>query len=642
MDLESKLKEELNDKQFEVATHTDGPLVVMAGAGSGKTHVVMNRIAYLVYKGTKAERILVVTFTNAAADEIIGRASNLYDSVCSKIKAGTYHKFCNTMLRIYGQAIGINNYTILSGSDNKNLIDYVKSSDIRFKDLKNFPSSKVLVSIYSKAVNCQTDIKTILTSDQKWMKYLEYVNEIELLQESVRNYCKEVQKYNYDDLLIYMNELLDNDEICEKIANKFDYIMVDEFQDTNNLQEDILLKLSKYNKNIMVVGDISQSIYAFRGANVRNLQNFNKVIPNCKTVVLDTNYRSTQQVLDFANEVMNNNVQSWDYYDMKSADDKKGGLPQWIKPYDEFEQTNNVFDLIREFHSKGVKYSDMAVIERGSMSSFNLESELMKANIPFEKRGGMKFMDYDCVGDMLAYLSIIVKPYDLLSWFRILKIHPFIGNANAKKIADNCTNEGFLVEDKYKSRKYYHELDELDTHYTIFRNEENFHKVIDKIIDFYFDVRQRALNFSKMKDEYKIDAQEAIERDKEVLEQFKNMSTKYETITAFLDDLVLDSISEEKSDEDRLIITTIHSAKGLEWKIVFVIDCVNGSLPAYIDESTYFTEADEEELRCFYVAVTRAKEYLYLFSPKFKMKAGFYDKVKPTHYLTTKYIQNCC
>lgn len=642
MNLESKLKNELNTEQYEAATHKNGPAVVMAGAGSGKTHTLISRISYLVDNWVVPERILLLTFTNAAADEMKSRAANLYDESCKKVVACTYHKFCNLMLRYYGKYIGIKNYNILTPIENKNLIDYVKSSDDRYKNLSDFPSSKTLMAIYSKAINCQWTIEDTMRKHDKWITYIDYVNEITELYDEITKYCNLVQKYNYDDLLIYMNKLLDEDDLCEKIATKFDYIMVDEFQDTNNLQEDILLKLSKYNKNIMVVGDISQSIYAFRGANVRHLQQFANNFEGCKTIVLNTNYRSSQQILDFANEIMNNNVSSWTYYNMKSYNDKKGPLPQIARPFDMFDQSDNVLSLIKTFHDKGIPYNDMAIIERGSMSSFNIESELTKLNIPYEKRGGMKFMDYDCIGDMLAYLTVIARPYDILSWFRLLKLHSYIGNVTAKKIADNCKLAGFLTDDKYKGRKFYNELDKLDTYYNYFKNETDFHKVFDKIVEFYFDVRQRALNNSKMKNDARIDAQEAIERDRLIVDQLKNMSSKYNTIISFLDDLALDSVSEDESNDDKLVVTTVHSAKGLEWKIVFIIDCINGLFPSHIDRTIqYNTEEDEEELRCFYVAITRAKDYLYLFSPKIKITAGMTERAIPTHYLTTKPLINC-
>lgn len=640
-DFESKLKEKLNDEQFETVIHKDGPVVVLAGAGSGKTHTLVNKVANLIENWTSPQRILMITFTNAAADEMKSRVAQILKSnCCDDIVAGTYHKFCNSILRKYGKAIDMVGYTILSPSENKNLIDYVKSSNEQYRDLKGFPSNKTLMAIFSKSVNCQKTIEEVIYDNMDWYKFEEYIYDIETLFGEVTEYCKLVQKYNYDDLLVYMNELLTNDSICEKVATSFDYILVDEFQDTNNLQEEMLIKLSKYNNNIMVVGDISQSIYAFRGANVKNLQNFNQKFNGCKTIVLDTNYRSTQEILDFANSVMHNNVNSWTYYDMK-ANNKHGNKPIWIRPKDNFIQTQYVLQLLQSYHNKGIPFKEMAILERSSTSSFELEAELSKLGVPFEKRGGQKLMDYECIGDMLAYLTLMVKPHDLLSWFRVLKLHPFIGDATAKKIADCCKEDGFLINEKYKDKKYFGELDELDTYYTVFRNEKDMTTLFNEISRFYFEVRERAIKNSKMKEDTKKDCLTQLDKERIIVEQLKNISTKYDNINDFLDDLVLENVSKDMSD-DKLVISTVHSAKGLEWKLVILIDCVDGAFPSYIeDEEEFGSEEDEEELRCFYVAITRAKEYLYLLSPKMKMKKGFFEMAHPTHYLShsKKYLE---
>lgn len=629
-ELESKLKEDLNDQQFEAAMHMQGPLVIMAGAGSGKTHTLMSRVAHLVDSGVNPKRILMLTFTNAAADEMKNRSVNLLDSRCADIIACTYHKFCNIMLRRYGRVINLDNYSIISASENKNLINYVKSSN-EIYDLTGFPPAKTLMNIFSKKINCDKTIKEILLEDD-FNKYIKYVDEIDQLFDDVKEYSYNNRKLNYDDLLVYMNQLLDNENICHRIADSFDYIMIDEFQDTNNLQEEIIIKLSKFNDNVAVVGDISQSIYAFRGANVRNLQNFHSKFSNCKVVVLYKNYRSTQEILDLANKVMNTNVNSWSYFDMES-NNKYGSKPLLTKAYDDFNEKDKVIELIQEYHNQGINYSDIAILERGSMSSFGIEAELNKLNIPFEKRGGMKFMDYECIGDMLAYFAVITDPYNLLCWFRLLQLHPGIGNSNAKKIADLCINKDFLLSDTYKKRKYYPELEMLNARYNQFKKEKDLHLLFKQIEDFYFDLRKRTVQDSKMSTDAKAEAMEYIDRDKTIVEQLKIIASKYNDIVSFVDDLLLDSLTQDKKEEDSLIISTVHSAKGLEWKVVIILDCVEGSFPTYIDEFDFGTEKDEEELRCFYVALTRAKDKLHIFAPQFKMQKGIFERTRLTHYL---------
>ena len=632
-ELREKLKSTLNKEQYEAATLIDGPAVIMAGAGSGKTHTLMSRVACLVDSGIKAEQILMLTFTNAAADEMKSRACKLLDTRCANIIACTYHKFCNMMLRRFGQKIHIKDYSILSQSETKNMIDYVKSSNAIFDNLKGFPSAGNVADMMSIVVNKQTSLKQVLTKIEKYEKYRDYEDEIEMLINEVHAYGFKNQKFTYDDLLVYMNELLQDDSVCRAIAEKYKYIMVDEFQDTNNLQESIILKLSQYNKNIVVVGDISQSIYGFRGANVRNLQNFNTKLENCKLIVLNKNYRSTQEILDAANDVMRHNVKSWTYYDMVS-NDKHGDKPCIVNCRDAHAETDYIMNMIDMYHNNGVPYSEMAILERGSMSSFDLENRLTQSGIRFNKMGGMKFMDYDCVGDMIAYFSVLVNPYDLLSWFRVLQLHPHVGKTFAKRIADKCSSRDFLTNNEFIKRKFYLELVLLSDKYDYFRKHDDFITLFDDVATFYFDLRQRNVDESRISDENKEDAQADIERDKHVISILRQMASKYDDVVNFVDDIVLDSLSNEtEEDEDVLTISTIHSAKGLEWSIVFIMDCVEGVFPAKITPDKYGKDEDEEELRCFYVALTRAKDKLFVMTPNYRLS---YDGVEPTsmsHYL---------
>lgn len=632
MDLETKLRQTLNPSQFETATHINGPAVVMAGAGSGKTQTLISRVSYLVDLGVLPERILMLTFTNAAADEMKKRASGLLDERCGKVVACTYHSFCNMMLRQYGKRIGLKDYSVLSYTETKNMIDYVKSSDPMFDNLKGFPSVGIIADLISMSINIQVPIKEIVTKNDKYSKYRDYWEEITILADKVAKHSMDVQKFTYDDLLLNMKRLLAYDDICKNIATRFQYIMVDEFQDTNNLQEDIIIALSLFNNNIVVVGDISQSIYAFRGANVKNIQAFHTKFSDCKTIVLSYNYRSTQEILDFANEVMQKHAKSWRYYDML-ANDKHGVIPKLYIPRDMHKETSHIMDMIMEYHNKGVAYRDIAVLVRNSMFSFELESALQNENIKFDKLGGMKLIDYDCVGDMLAYFNAICNRHDLLSWYRILRIHPNIGTTFAKRIADNCSNADFLVENPYKGRKFYQELQLLDRHYIEFRGISDFMRLFDAVADFYFDVRTRACEESRMNEDSKEAERDAIATSKSVIGILRNIASKYDNIVQFIDDIVLDGVREEKDEnEDRLMISTVHSAKGLEWKVVIVMDCVEDMFPR-VPKELWHTEIDEEELRCFYVAITRAKDELLLYAPKLKMTYSGIDNAVLSHYV---------
>ena len=632
-ELEQKLQMELNKEQFDVVMHQTGAAVVMAGAGSGKTHTLISRVARLVDNGVPADRILAVTFTNAAAEELKSRAVKLADERCGNIVACTYHKFCNMVLRRYGSRIGVKDYTILSYPEFKNMIDYVKSSDPQFDNVKGFPSAGMVADIISVIVNKQTTLHEVLCKEAKYDKYRDHEDLIQILMDSVAKYGRDNQKLTYDDLLLDMNELLSYDEICKAVALKFQHIMVDEFQDTNNLQEAIIWKLHQFNHNIMVVGDISQSIYAFRGANVRNLQNFGSKMGDCTEYVLNENYRSTQQILDAANEVMNYNVKSWKYYDMVSANNLKGDKPVIRRMPESYSENDIVLSLIDTYHRNGMPYSEMAIIERSSMESFGIENVLVQRGIDYIKLGGMKFMDYDCIGDMLAYFSVITNPHDTLGWFRLLKLHPNIGRTFAKKVADGCAADDFLTENPFKKRQFYAELRILDLAIKNFRQNGDLMSAFDAVTKFYFDLRSRAVMASNMKEDAREEALVEIENDKATVGVLRNMAKKYKDLVQFVDDIVLDSTTETKKSDDLLTITTVHSAKGLEWSLVIILNTIEGCFPSKIEPQDWGTPDDEEELRCFYVAMTRAKEHLYMMAPKIRLTYSGAEDAKLTHYL---------
>lgn len=630
MNIQEQLKSDLNVRQYEAATFVDGPAVITAGAGAGKTHTLISRVAYLVSLGIPAKSILMLTFTNAAADEIKDRAAALFDKKCADIIACTYHKFCNMMLREYGNHIGIKDYTILSTSAVKNMIDYVKSSDASFDNIKGFPSIAKVAQAMSASINMQQSVEHVLLAVDDLNCCVQYSQEMTMLIDNVRAYGFRNKMFTYDDLLVHMNELLDDKAVCQHIANRYKYIMIDEFQDTNNLQESIILKLAAYNKNIVVVGDISQSIYGFRGANIRNLQTFDTHFSNCKHIVLNLNYRSTQQILDAANAVMSHNHISWNYVDMQSAD-KSGPKP--VIAY--ISRIDNVVpfleQLILGFRASGIPYSEIAVLERSSAASFELESMLRHDLIAYDKRGGMKFFDFECIGDMIAFFSIITNRHDILSWFRVLQCLPGIGRTYARRISDNCDNTDFLTDSKYAGCKFYNDLSELSKSYSRWINYDSLLPLFDDISAYYLSMRKSAMDMSKSKD--KTANEMALALSQNLLLSLRKIAENYTGIVKFADDILLDSVS-IKDASDKLTISTIHSAKGLEWTAVIILNCVEGDFPAHIQINDYGSEKDQEELRCFYVAMTRAKRYLTIVAPEHKMmyKSGIEDCVL-SHYL---------
>ena len=614
-DLEQKLKNELNPEQFSAAMHMKDPAVIVAGAGSGKTHTLISRIEHLVDEGADPSKIVMLTFTNSAADEMKYRASQVNEA-CQKVLATTYHKYCSMVLRKYGSVLGIGpSFETLTPAKYKTLIEYVKSSNDKYESLKGFPSASKLDTIFSVLVNCGISLEDLVSGQS----YSVYYDEIKDLFNEVKAYGLKNQQLNFDDLLVYMNKLLNRPEMCERIAKSFDYLMVDEFQDTNGLQLSILEKLGQYNKNIVVVGDISQSIYKFRGAKATNIKSFiNTFDPTIYTLSL--NYRSTQEILDAANDVMNNHVTNWDYVNMV-ANNKHGDKPIIVYHSDTFAQSDWLIDNILEHQQNGINLSDIAIIERKSMSSFKLENELTKFKIPFEKRGGMKFTDYQCIDDIISFLSIVSNTTNKFEWFNALKLIPGIGNKAATEISESIDDLS-----KFTKKKYYLDLMDLMQLLEQWKKLKNLTDLFDEIVPYYIELREYKIENSKnMSSSSKYDAREKIKRDQKVIDALKDMAIDYNSVNEFLEDIALDTIKSKDSDnEDRLIITTIHSAKGLEWKVVYLIDCIE-----------YDIDDFDEELRCWYVAMTRAEDELVLSVPRNVVISGL-----PTLIDVNQFIQD--
>lgn len=603
----------MDAEQNLVVDFDKGAAAVLAGAGSGKTSTLIGRIKQLSEK-VDPKRIVMLTFTNSAADEMKERASQVNEA-CSDVIACTYHKYCGKMLRTFGKVVGIEPYfEVLTESKYKTLIEYVKSQTEEYEELQDFPSASKLASIFSTLVNNEDMTLLDIIAGTKYQRYEE---EIKKLRQQVIEYGLANQKLCFDDMLVYMNKMLDNEDVCQKVAHTFDYLMVDEFQDTNKLQLTILIKLGKYNPNIVVVGDISQSIYKFRGARVENIVSFIKAFPGCQTFTLRTNYRSSQEILDVSNLMMNSQA-NWPYNDMK-ANNKRGNRPFMVTHETDSAQAAWILKKIRQWRAEGFAYSDIAIIERKSMSSFKLENELTKAHIPFEKRGGMKFTEYACVDNVLSFLFILTRN-DQFSWFNVLRLLPGIGNKTAADIAEHCKTPDFL--ENYHKRKFYGALQDLQMHLDIFDKKSLSH-LLEQVSQYYFDVCAEKITQSNMKNSAKFDAFEKLERDKKVIDVLQDMAQGYSSITSFLEDLALDAIRNgDEENPDHLIVTTIHSAKGLEWKKVIIIDCVEFDM-----DDKY------EELRCMYVAMTRAKDELYMSIPQVAYVGGRMQYYVFIHFL---------
>lgn len=627
-----KLLKTLNSSQKEAVTTTEGPLLILAGAGTGKTHTMVSRLAYLVNSGVHPKRILMLTFTNKAANEMKKRAKDMAGDACEEITACTYHSFCNILLRKYGDIIGLDRkFSILSTAQAEEAMRYVKSVNEAFINIKDFPKPKELLKFHSCSINKEAPLDELIENSE----FRPYIEEIKEVLKLYDDYKKEKNFLDFDDLLLYANKLLENStEIQEKIEKTYQYIMVDEYQDSNNLQTKMLFLLRRENKNLAVVGDDAQSIYGFRGANVENIRRFPERFQNCKIIKLTENYRSTQKILDLANKSYE--VNSSEGFSKTMHGQKEGTIkPVLFRPYYAQEATSQVAqEIIRIHREENVPFRDIAILARFSSLLFGLEVELNRLGYEYEKYGGKKFMEIECVLDMIAILRITQNPKDDLSYFRTLALLPGIGEVTARKIAQESETPNFLIADKYKRRKYYKYLEELNEFIGALREmpATNVEEIFNEIYKYYFALRTETVEIGNFKKQSNKDlAFELIEKDKEAIEGLRSLVEQHDSIQDFLDSLILEQTPEENTD-DKIILSTIHSAKGLEFDTVFLLGCLDGVFPstqAKLDSRDF-----NEELRCFYVAITRPKRRLYMVAEEF-------DEMRGEYYQKTSFLRGC-
>ncbi|MEZ0343606.1 MAG: UvrD-helicase domain-containing protein [Caldimicrobium sp.] len=603
--VEAEFLKDLNPAQREAVETIYGPLLVIAGAGSGKTRTLVCRLAYLVERGIPSEKILLLTFTRRAAREMIDRASSLLQRDVNKITGGTFHSLCNLMLRQYGSLIGYNsNFTLLDRGDSEDLLNLLKTSLGLSDRKKRFPKKDTLATIYSKSINQLRSVEEIVSSE--YPQFLEYLPEIQRLFAEYVAYKREHQLMDYDDLLLNWLKILKEFPYVRKdVGARFQFIMVDEYQDTNTLQGEIIKYMAEDHQNVMVVGDDSQSIYGFRGANYRNIFEFPKLFPNTKIIKLEQNYRSTQPILDLANVIIANSKIKYTktLFTLK----KDGEKPVFLRPKDEAEASIFIADKILELREKGLKLSQMAVLFRSAFHSYELEIELTKRGIPFVKYGGLKLLESAHVKDVISFMKIILNTKDFLAWNRILLLMEGIGPRTAEKIINLLKEEPLPFSfPRILSLSASRELKSFLDLYMQFRPySERPSEILSRIWEYYEPLFQRIYY-------------EDYNRRVKDIEGLFSLAERFETLDEFLSELLLEPIEitdyeKEDIDEAPLILSTIHSAKGLEWHTVFIISLIEGRFPSF--HSLENEEELEEERRLFYVAVTRAREKLYLISP---------------------------
>ena len=602
----------LNPDQDRVSRIHNGPVMVIAGAGTGKTRTLVYRLARLIEAGIYPQSILLLTFTRRSAQEMITRASELLGGERRLVSGGTFHSFANSMLRRYGQLGGINGeFSVLDQGDSLEIISNIRTEMDLTERGRRFPRRETIAAMLSKTVNKQVDLADILQNE-----YPHFIHELVSLKEialAYSQYKEEHRFMDFDDLLVKMVQLFDrSEEAKERICERYPYVMVDEYQDTNLLQALITRHLGHHHNNIMVVGDEAQSIYAFRGANYENLFDFQRDFKDVNIVKLEQNYRSTQPILDLSNALLNLMSKAFrkHLYTERSGDKK----PMLVRVSNEMNQAEFIANEIRNLIDDGMSLADIAILFRASHHSYQLEVELGRYGIPFVKYGGFKFMETAHIKDVLAHLRVLDNPADDLSLTRILMLCDGIGRVGARKIRQ------FLAKsDLVDTLKNYPAKGEAKTSIgelatlmnTLSSNSYPPNKALEQVIDYY-----------EPKLELKYDDWPKRKSD---LRQVIAISKHYRSVKTMLTDMTLDppnssrngSLAVDENDGE-LVLSTVHSAKGLEWKTVFIIQVANGSFPMIKGFGEFEMSGDEmdEELRLLYVAVTRAKDNLYVVCPQ--------------------------
>jgi DNA helicase-2/ATP-dependent DNA helicase PcrA len=614
-------EQELNEAQFKAVTTTEGPLLIVAGAGTGKTRTLVYRVARLVEIGAKPESILLLTFTRRAAASMLTRAAALADARCQRVSGGTFHSLGHAVLRKFADEAGVaKNFTVLDQSDTEDLIDLLRRQ-IRLTKAQHFPRKRTIAAMFSMMVNKVLSLKQVL--NQHYPQFVDERRNLETLFKTFEEFKRGRHMLTYDDLLVRFREALESSaNMREQISDQYRYIMVDEYQDTNKLQAQIVKLMTARHDNVAVVGDEFQSIYSFRGASHRNMLEFPKLFPSAKIIKLEENFRSTQPILDVANAIISDVKES---YKKRLYSRIDGGQPPVVvSAHDENEQSRFVAQRIADLREEGVPLSEIAVLFRSSSHSFDLEIELGKHGIPFRKFGGIRFAESAHIKDALSFLRVVVKPSDTLSWFRALKLIDHIGDATVYQILEHLGVEQrefrsvrtrsalFKKLQRFPARVAYKaQLDRLARVFCTIVEGKNPGEQLSAVLRFY-----RPLLKNKYDD---------VQRRGRDLEHLQSIAKRYKTAAKLLDDIALDPTEAVQENMPRrssgfVTLSTVHSAKGLEWDNVFLIWMTDGWFPSsrFQDE---FDDYDEER-RLLYVATTRAKKDLHFVYPAVDVYRG--------------------
>ena len=625
---------DLNEQQRAVVEAGGGPLLVIAGAGSGKTRTLTYRVARLIAIGVQQPRILLLTFTNKAAREMLRRVSDLAKEQAQRIWGGTFHHIGHRILREHAELVGYpKSFGIMDSGDAKDLMD-VCVSDLTGGDVgARFPKAKLLQRIYSMAVNTKQPIHDVISERYPYFKpQLERIEDV-LLYYTQRKH--EMGLMDYDDLLLKWLQLFtEHPEVADEYSQRFEHVLVDEYQDTNQLQGEIIDLCAKKHSNVMVVGDDCQSIYSFRGANFENILSFPKRYPNTKQFLLETNYRSTPQILALANLSITFNAHRFDK-NLRSVQGD-GELPALIPCYDDYQQASFVTQRILDHVEEGASLDSIAVLYRAHYQSMQLQLEMTRRNIPYTVRSGLRFFEQAHVKDVIAFLRFVINPRDELSFNRMARLCDGIGSKLSQRLWSRIASaedplEQLLTPDAVnrlpgRARRSVETLQALLRDLSDPKLQEAPGDLVQAVLDgMYHDYIKKSFD----------NADDRLED----LAQLALFATHFLSITGFLSELSLhastsavDLTEDGERPDSMVVLSSVHQSKGLEWQTVFVTSLFQGGFP--ISSALKDPKAEEEERRLFYVAITRAKENLYLTLPLSNLdRRGALKRHRPSSFI---------
>ena len=622
---------DLNDEQLAVVTAPGGPMLVVAGAGSGKTRALTYRLAWLVNNGVDPSRIMLVTFTNRAAREMLSRVEVLVKQKTRDIWGGTFHHIANRILRRHGKMLDISpDFTILDREDSKDLIaSCVQDAGVDIRK-RRFPQKSVLAAISSFVQNTLEPLEDVLA--KRYPMFIREAGEIEKVLMLYTARKRERQLLDFDDLLsLWLRLLTEHEQVRTALANQFLHILVDEYQDTNAIQGDIVDLLASKHRSLTVVGDDSQSIYSFRGATFENIVTFSERYPDVREYRLETNYRSVVEILALANASIAHNSRRLDK--TLRAKRPSGLKPAIVPAQDHYVQARFIAEYVLNLLDEGRDLNDIAVLYRSHWHSLEIQLELQRRNIPFHVRGGLRFFEQAHMKDMVCYMRILQNPHDELAWLRLLKMLPRVGGVLSRKMWNHISraDETLKLASEPETagllpagaRPFYvdfvgliRELSKLDSPA----------EIIDTVLERCYD-------------DYLLSHYERAELRKQDIRALANFAAQYNTVEAFLADVALsgefsgETVVTGPSEQEFVTLSTVHQAKGLEWPIVFIPWLADGRFPTDLAINTQ--RELEEERRVFHVAVTRAKDELYLVVPQlYRNRSRSLIMMKPSRFLT--------